>query len=92
MSHWGGNRSGGWGVIPNATPETELLLRAVPIGISAGLLGGRLLPLLLAPRDACGRGAEPPLALGPGAGVLISAMLLSSQGLSGGDGERLMTR
>ncbi|MFM7674711.1 MAG: chloride channel protein [Synechococcus sp.] len=93
MSHWGGEPLYGLGVIPNATPETELLLWAVPIGITAGLLGGLFSRLLLA---ATGwlrpHVRRQPWRWGLGLGLLISLMLLSSQGLSGGDGERLMSQ
>jgi H+/Cl- antiporter ClcA len=92
MSHWGGEPLYGLGVVANATPETELLLWAVPIGLSAGLLGGAFASMLLATaRQLRVRVLRHPWLWGLGLGLLLSLMLLVSGGLSGGDGERLMT-
>ncbi|MFY8149865.1 MAG: chloride channel protein [Prochlorococcaceae cyanobacterium] len=93
MSHWGGEPIYGLGVIANTTPETELLLLAIPIGITAGLLGGAFSRLLLAAtawlRPQVRRR---PWLWGAGLGLLISLLLFASGGFSGGDGESLMRR
>jgi H+/Cl- antiporter ClcA len=73
--------------------ELMQVLWAVPIGLLGGLLGGGFGRLLLAGTKRCLHLARTyPLHLGLGVGALLSAFLLLSGGMGGGDGELLMGR
>ncbi|MCX5966798.1 MAG: chloride channel protein [Cyanobacteria bacterium] len=91
ISNLGGQPEFALGLLHTVAAEPWQLFWAIPLGISAGLLGavfGRL--LLETTRWLSPRARSQPLRVGLVLGLLLSGLTLASGGFANGDGEALM--
>ncbi|MBM5815210.1 MAG: chloride channel protein [Cyanobacteria bacterium K_Offshore_surface_m2_239] len=93
MNHWGGQPEFALAVLRESAGELDQLVLALPIGLAGGLVGVGFSTLILRLSALLGPLAKRrPLLLGLALGGLLSGLCLLTGGVSGGDGEVVMTR